>query len=108
MSIWVFVKIIVYLWWPIVTHTFVTNYLWYDIQNVDNILAWILTVFVIAESISIAQNLIVAQTKDESYSETDTITHLLSLAKKSLAYLFYSLISNLENSLEDKKTTKKI
>lgn len=106
MAIGVFVKSILYLWWPMMVHTFVTTYLWYDVANVDNIMAGVLTIFAIAEWISIIQNLIVAQTKDESYSETDTITMLLWIAKRGLSFIFSFMIKKLEDNvkkLEDEK-----
>jgi phage-related holin len=103
LAVWVAIKLILYIMIPAMAKVFVVDYLKIDGWIVDSWLSALFSIFIVAEVISITQNFIIARTKDVSYTETDAITTVLSIAKKALNVLFDKLVALLMQRTEEKK-----
>ena len=82
---------------------FVVDYLKIDGWVVDQWLSTLFSIFIVAEVISMTQNFIIARTKDAAYTETDAITTVLGIIKKTLSIIFEKMVAMLMQKTEEKK-----
>jgi len=103
LAVWVATKLILYIIIPAMAKVFVADYLKIDGWVVDQWLSTLFSIFIVAEVISMTQNFIIARTKDAAYTETDAITTVLGIIKKTLSIIFEKMVAMLMQKTEEKK-----